>query len=107
MTIQFNTDSYIDGNEELTQRLRERITKALRKYEGRITRVEVHLADVNANKAGQKDKRCMIEARVAGIKPIAVSSYDNYIEQAVKGATIKLTSAIDSTLGKMNTYSKK
>lgn len=46
----------------------------------------------------------MMEARVAGIKPIAVSSYDNYIEQAVKGALIKLTSAIDSTLGKMNQF---
>lgn len=104
MTIQFNTDNYIDGNQELTNQLSERITKGLKKYEGKITRVEVHLSDVNANKPGQKDKRCMMEARVAGIKPIAVSSYDNYIEQAVKGALIKLSSAIDSTLGKINQF---
>lgn len=39
MTIQFNTDNYIDGNQELTNQLSERITKGLKKYEGKITRV--------------------------------------------------------------------
>src|SRR5690554_5171730 len=104
MNIQFNTDSHITGNKELTERLRQNLIKALRKYEGRITTVEVHLSDENAHKAGQKDKRCLLEARVANIKPIAVTSYDNSIDQAVNAAIIKLTSAIDSTLGRMSTH---
>ena len=104
MQIQFNTDSNISGNDELTERLSETLRNSLTKYEGKITRLEVHLADVNASKAGQKDKRCVLEARVANIKPIAVTSYDNSIDQAVIGAISKLTSAIDSTLGRMATH---
>ena len=104
MTIQFNTDSFISGNDELTERLSEVLTKSLSKYQDRITRLEVHLSDENGNKAGQKDKRCLLEARVANIKPIAVTSYDNSIDQAVNGAIPKLISAIDSTLGKMDKY---
>jgi|SRR5690554_7294619 len=104
MNIQFNTDSHISGNNELTQRLRENLINSLSKYEGKITTLEVHLSDENAHKPGQKDKRCMLEARVANIKPIAVTSFDNSIDQAVNAAIIKLTSAIDSTLGRMSTH---
>lgn len=104
MTIQFNTDSHVSGNDELTERLSEILRNSLTKYEGKITRLEVHLSDENAAKPGQKDKRCMLEARVANIKPIAVTSYDNSIDQAVNGAIPKLMSAIDSTLGRMDKY---
>lgn len=104
MTIQFNTDNFISGNDELRARLTEVLTKSLSKYQDRITRLEVHLSDENGNKAGQKDKRCLLEARVANIKPIAVTSYDNSIDQAVNGAIPKLISAIDSTLGKMDRH---
>ena len=102
MQIQFNTDSFISGNDELTERLSGILRNSLSKYEGKITRLEVHLSDEDGNKSGQKDKRCLLEARVANIKPIAVTSYDNSIDQAVNGAIPKLISAIDSTLGKMN-----
>ena len=104
MQIQFNTDSFISGNDELTERLSEILRNSLSKYEGKITRLEVHLSDEDGNKRGQKDKRCMLEARLENIKPIAVTSYDNSIDQAVSGAIPKLMSAIDSTLGKMGKY---
>jgi hypothetical protein len=42
------------------------VTHALRRFASQITRVEVHVADVNAGKQGSADKRCMMEARPAG-----------------------------------------
>jgi|SRR5690554_264491 len=107
MTIQFNTDSNISGNQGLQENLSERLTHALKKYGDRITRLEVHLSDENSSKIGENDKRCMLEARVADIKPVAVTNFDNSIDQAVTGAIAKLTAALDSTLGKMETVSRK
>lgn len=104
MIIQFNTDSNIAGSERLQEKLSERLTHSLKKYGDRITRLEVHLSDENASKSGENDKRCMLEARVAEIKPVAVTNFDNTIEQAMTGAILKLTAALDSTLGKMSTH---
>jgi len=107
MTIQFNTDSNITGSEGLQEKFSEKLNHSLKKYGDRITRLEVHLADENGSKSGENDKRCMLEARVADIKPVAVTSYDNTLEQALSGAVSKLTAALDSTLGKMDTLNRK
>ena len=104
MTIQFNTDNNISGSEGLKEKLSEKLNHSLKKYGDRITRLEVHLSDENGSKFGENDKRCMLEARVADIKPVAVTSFDNTIEQAVTGAISKLTAALDTTLGKMEKH---
>lgn len=46
----------------------------------------------------------MIEARVAGLKPVAVEHHADTIEKAVSGATDRIKHALEHTFGKMNAH---
>ena len=50
-----------------------------------MTRAEVHLADDNSHKGGDSDKKCTVEARLAGLQPLAASANGGSLEQAVDG----------------------
>ena len=67
---------------------------------GNVTRVEVHLGDENGRKSGQDDKRCMMEARIEGRHPIAVTEHAASLDRAVKGAAGKLARMIESDAGR-------
>jgi len=101
MTIQFNTDSNVTLSEEHRAPLIGLISEELSRFSNQITRVEVHLSDENGDKEGLNDKRCMIEARLAGMKPIAVTNHANTHEQAVGGAVDKLKTSLDTILGRL------
>ena len=73
MTIQFNTDNSISGNEEFRAPLVMSISEGLSGFSNLITRVEVHLSDENGPKDGLNDKRCMLEARLEGMQTTAVT----------------------------------
>jgi ribosome-associated translation inhibitor RaiA len=104
MNIQFNTDNNITGSENLNEKIRTIITNDLSRYSEQITRIEVHLSDDNSHKEGETDKRCMIEARLEGIQPIAVTGHGDNIELSVKTALSKLKGAIDSVLGRLSNH---
>jgi ribosome-associated translation inhibitor RaiA len=99
--VQVNTDSSIDGTESLIANVESSVNSGLGRFAGRITRVEVHLSDQNAGKGGTDDKRCMMEARLEGLQPIAVTDTSGTLMQAVDGAVGKLKRSIQSTLGKL------
>jgi len=61
----------------------------------------VHLSDENADKSGEHDKRCLMEARLEGRQPIAVTHRAATLDQAIDGAADKLTQMIESTLGRL------
>ncbi|MDQ6755910.1 MAG: HPF/RaiA family ribosome-associated protein [Bacteroidota bacterium] len=98
MTIQFNTDKNIHGTEKVTEPLIEIIQQELSRYSDKITRIEVHLSDEDGNKDGFKDKRCLLEARLKGRKPIAVTNMANTHLLAVEGAIDKLKSSMGKLL---------
>jgi len=100
MQIQINTDRNIEGHEALADHVSAVVETALNRVSDHITRVEVHLSDENADKGGANDKRCMLEARLEGRKPIAVTHQAATLEQAVDGAADKLVRLIESTLGR-------
>lgn len=102
MTIQFNTDHNIKGGEALTSPLKEMIDQELTRYSDHITTLLVHLSDEDGNKDGGDDKRCLLEARLEGRKPIAVKSYADTHEQALAGAIDKLKSTLNTILGKLH-----
>ncbi len=104
MTIQFNTDNNIPGTKKLRAPLIALISEELNRFSHQITRVEVHLSDENGPKDGINDKRCMIEARLEGMKPIAVINHANTHELAVEGAVEKLKTALDTTLGRLRNH---
>lgn len=101
MIIQFNSDNNISAHDKLAEHFTTFISEALDRFSNQITRVEVHLSDENSHKSGQKDKRCLLEARLERMNPIAVTEHAETIEQAIHGAIDKLKSALDSELGRL------
>lgn len=99
MQIQLNTGHHVDSDEHLVADVEGAIQHALGRFGDRITRVEVHLTDVNAGKGG-KDTRCVIEARIGGMAPVAVEEMGNAPREAVRGAAGRLQRALDTKLGK-------
>ena len=102
MQIQINTDRHIGGHETLKAQVRSTVESALIRFSDHITRVEVHLTDENGDKSGQDDKRCVMEARLEGHQPIAVTHQAASVDQAVDGAADKLARLIESTLGRLH-----
>jgi len=102
MQILLNTDRNIEGHEALATRVSEEVESALKRFSDRITRVEVHLSDENSDKkGGNDDMRCVMEARLEGRQPVAVTHHAATLDQAVDGAADKLASLIESTLGRL------
>jgi len=103
--VQINTDHNIEGHEALSVHLSGVVTSALSRISDHITRVEVHLTDetgkMGSNKSAQNDKRCVMEARLEGRQPVAVTHDAATLHQAVDGAAAKLTRMIESTLGRL------
>jgi len=101
MKIQINTDNHITGRETLVAQAEATITDALGHLADHITRIEVHLSDENGEKTGGPDKRCVMEARLEGRQPIAVTDESGSLDAAITGAADKLKSALDRTLGRL------
>ena len=102
MIIQLNTDSNTEGNSELTQQLKTIVENSLKRFSEQITRLEVHLSDGNSDKKfGAEDKHCLLEARLAGLQPIAVSHQAATVHDAVDGAVGKMMRSIDRSLGQL------
>jgi hypothetical protein len=66
MQIQNNTDDATSGGDALTELVEAEVNTHIGRFDKHITRIEVHLSDLNADKAGNSDKRCVIEARLEG-----------------------------------------
>lgn len=105
MQIQVNTGTDVHGGEDLIRRVQAMVEGAVSHFADRITRIEVHLSDENSAKGGDKDKRCMLEARLAGLKPIAVTHQAENMQLAIDGASEKLEKAIGSELGRLRDQS--
>jgi len=101
MHIEIRTDSHIQGG-DLGPYVERTVGSVLAPFAAQITRIEVHLNDANAGKGGADDKRCMIEARLEGLKPQAVTHNADTVETAIKGAADKMKRLLDSTKGKLD-----
>lgn len=102
MNIQVNTDHNIDGSEELHNYVKSNLSESFERFNGAITRIEVHLSDENAGKVASNDKRCLLEARIANHQPVVVSHHADTIHQAIETASDKLLRALDTMVGKMS-----
>jgi ribosome-associated translation inhibitor RaiA len=102
MQIEISTDNRIDGSDALTNHIKGLVQNALIHFGDKITRVEVHLSDTNADRSGQDDKHCMIEVRLKGRQPTVAKHAAATLDQAAKGAADKLKSSLESALGKLS-----
>ncbi|MCZ0812344.1 HPF/RaiA family ribosome-associated protein [Roseovarius sp. EGI FJ00037] len=102
MQFQLNTDSHILGDERLAQIAESAVTSALGHLTDRLSRIEVHLVDVNGAKGGADDIKCTIEARPEGMQPQTVTHSDADVETAMRGAGKKLRALLDNEFGKLD-----
>ena len=101
MQVQINTDHNIAGHQALAAQVSGVIESALSQISDHITRVEVHLSNENSDKKGGNDDiRCVMEARLEGRQPIAVTHQAATLDQAVNGAAGKLSRLIESAVGR-------
>ncbi|MHB8931117.1 MAG: HPF/RaiA family ribosome-associated protein [Melioribacteraceae bacterium] len=100
MQIQINTDNHIKVHKAFAAQINDVVESALNRLNDTITRVEIHLSDENGEKSGQDDKRCVMEARLEGRQPIAVTHNAATVDQAVNGAAEKLVRLIEGILGR-------
>jgi ribosome-associated translation inhibitor RaiA len=100
MQIQVNTGNGLENKDALERWAGDEIRQSLDRFSADVTRVEVYLSDENHDKGGASDKRCAMEARVAGRQPLAVTQHAASIDEAFRGASEKLRRALDSTLGR-------
>lgn len=101
MQIQINSDHHVAASPDLAGRVRSLVLDTLERYSDRITRVEVHLNDLNGMKGGGNDKRCLMEARLAGLGPVDVEHEADSLQLAIDGAMEKLERALEHRLGRI------
>lgn len=103
MQVQVNHDNHVRLAGDTAERLSQTVEDALSKFADRITRVEMHLGDLNAGKGGA-DKRCMLEARMSNMPPIAVTHTAETLQLAIDGALERLDHALGHAIGKRETH---
>jgi hypothetical protein len=102
MQIQVNSNDSLNTTEGLSAKVEAHLEHVLGRFESRLTRIEVHLNDVNSGKGGEADKRCMMEARPNGHAPVAVTHQAGTLPEAWQGAANKLRSLLETTFGKLD-----
>ena len=103
MQVQVNTSNGIDNNDGLERWASDQINTRLARFAQDITSVEVQLSsEHHATSEGGADRRCMLEARVKGIAPVAVSHHAESQDLAFRGAIDKLSHALEHAFGKQD-----
>ena len=102
MQIHVNTDKNIEGTEAFAAHVRNVVEKALSHFTDHISRVEVHMGDMNADKTGPNDHSCTMEARPKGMDPVAATHKASNSHQAVDGAAQSLASLLRTRLDKLH-----
>jgi hypothetical protein len=104
MQVIVNTDKHIAGRERLARWVEGEVEDALGRFGEQPTRVEVHLNDSNSPaRSGGDDKRCLLEARLAGVQPVAVTHHAASLREAVAGALDRMEKSLDRKLGRLAT----
>lgn len=104
MLIHVHTDNRVRADATLREEVEAAVKGALGHVSERISRVEVHLGDESGNKHSDDDKRCMMEARIEGHAPSAVTHHAATLAEAIDGAADKLLRSVESTLDKADDH---
>jgi hypothetical protein len=102
MQVEVTTDGNIDGTGGFISDTEGEVKAVLARHLDSVTRVEVHLGDENGGKGGSADKRCTVEARPEGRRPVAVTHHAASTAEALRGALQKLARLLERQAGKGN-----
>ena len=102
MQIHTHADKNIEGGERLSLHVQTLLQAKLSRFREHITRVEAHLSDESSQKARDDSKKCVLEARPAGMQPLVVTHFAETLDHAINGATEKLERLLDGSFGQLN-----
>lgn len=100
MQVQVNSDNTVTVDAEMIRLAEEDLNRILNRFESHVTRLEVHLSDINGERGGPNDKRCLLEARLAAHDPLTVTAQASAVEASIKAAGQKMKNLLETTLGK-------
>jgi hypothetical protein len=100
MKIQVNSDKTIAVDARLIRFVEGEVGRLLGRFAIRLTRVEIHLSDVDNTKRGQPDKRCLIEVRPTGTRPLSASAQATKMASAVSHALGKIQRSLTTFFGR-------
>jgi hypothetical protein len=100
MKIQVNSDKTISVDSTLTTTLEAEVSRVLSRFAKKVTRVEVYLSDIDSSKTGPADKRCLIEVRPTGGRPLTTSATTTATESAVSEALGKMQRSLTTFFGR-------
>ena len=103
MQFMFNSDNQTPLGSETAEKVEAIVGSRLVRISDRLTRVEVHVSDVDGPRSGGDDKRCAIEIRPNGMRPISAADEASTVEGAVSAAADKVLKAFDRQIGKATT----
>lgn len=101
MEIQVNSDKNVLVDSQVIRFIGAEVNRVLKRFAGRLTRVEVHLSDVNSHKFRTNDKRCLIEARPARHLPLTASSQATTMREALRGTLAKVRNSLQTLFGRL------
>jgi hypothetical protein len=100
MKILVNSDSSIPMDARLAKYIVGEASELLDRFSDRLTRVEIHISDIDRGKTGKVDKRCLVEVRPTRMKPLVASAQTKDVETSVNQAMRKIVRGLNTTLGK-------
>ncbi len=106
MQVQVNSSNQIAGSVALQEWVGSTVVAEVERFEELLTRIEVHLSDENAQKAGPADKRCQIEFHPKGHQAMSVTHKAESFDLAVAGAATKMRHALERLDGRLDNTRK-
>jgi ribosome-associated translation inhibitor RaiA len=104
MQVQVNTGDGLEGKDTLERWATDFLNAELARFANEISRVEVQLTDEAKGKKNGEDMRCMLEARLNGHQPVAVQHHAENMDEAIRGASIKLVRALEHIQGRLDRH---
>jgi hypothetical protein len=101
--IEVRTANSVQGSARLDTLAEEAVRGALSRFMPRVTRIDVHLSDANADKGGDDDKRCQIEVRPASRRPVSATATAGTVEKALATAVGKMERLLAGRFGRART----
>jgi ribosome-associated translation inhibitor RaiA len=102
MQVIVNSDHNITGDASVTERVESILADSIGRYGERIVKVEAFLSDANGSKHGARDKRCVLEAKVAGAQAVVATGEASTVLDAIESAAGKLQRALEHAFGKQD-----
>ncbi|AKF09862.1 Ribosomal subunit interface protein [Sandaracinus amylolyticus] len=90
----------VDVSEALRLHCERRIGFAVRRFQERVDRIDVHLTDLNGPKGGE-DLECRVVARAPGEETIVVRAVTSDAYASVDRAAAKISSATARRVGRL------